>query len=63
MSAATSPRDDRKMQANRLNPLDKAKNNFEEVKQRMQNFKDEYRRNFVDINFYGMQSKVSNPMN
>lgn len=22
----------------------------------------EYRKNFVDINFYGMQSKVQNPM-
>lgn len=24
--------------------------------------KDEYRRQFVDISFYGMQSKVNNPM-
>ena len=24
--------------------------------------KDDYRKNFVDINFYGMQSKVQNPM-
>lgn len=24
--------------------------------------KDEYKKNFVDINFYGMQSKVKNPM-
>jgi hypothetical protein len=24
--------------------------------------KDEYRKNFIDINFYGMQSKVHNPM-
>ena len=24
--------------------------------------KDEYKKNFVDINFYGMQTKVQNPM-
>ena len=24
--------------------------------------KDEYRRQFVDVNFYGMQTKVKNPM-
>jgi len=28
----------------------------------MQNFKDEYKRQFVDINFYGMQTRTSNPM-
>jgi hypothetical protein len=42
--------------------MDKAKRNLEEVKQRMQNFKAEYQRQFVDINFYGMQSKIQNPM-
>jgi hypothetical protein len=27
-----------------------------------QRMKAEYRRHFVDVNFYGMQTKVSNPM-
>ena len=25
--------------------------------------KDTYKKQFVDINFYGMQSKIKNPMN
>ena len=34
----------------------------DDLKARMQNMKDDFRKNFVDINFYGMQSKVPNPM-
>ena len=34
----------------------------EEIKERMQNMKDEFKKNFVDINFYGLQTKVQNPM-
>lgn len=30
--------------------------------QRQTRLKDEFRKNFVDINFYGMQTKVQNPM-
>ena len=48
---ATSPGGQKRTETS---PLDKAKRNLEEVKQRMQNFKAEYRKNFVDINFYGM---------
>ena len=32
----------------------KAEKHYEDIKERMQNMKDEYRKNFVDINFYGM---------
>ncbi len=29
---------------------------------RIKQFREEYRRQFVDINFYGLQSKIKNPM-
>jgi hypothetical protein len=34
-----------------------------DTKERINNLKDEYNRQFVDINFYGLQSKIQNPMN
>ena len=32
------------------------------MQDRVKHLKDEYRRQFVDINFYGMQTRTSNPM-
>jgi hypothetical protein len=32
------------------------------IAERMKHMKDEYNKNFVDINFYGMQTKIQNPM-
>jgi len=42
--------------------LSQAEQHYESIKERMESMKYEYRKNFVDINFYGMQSKVQNPM-
>ena len=42
--------------------ISKTKKQFEDLNEKLQNSKDEFRRQFVDINFYGMQSKVKNPM-
>lgn len=45
----------------RNSPFDYLKSeSAEEVKQRAQ---EEFNRHFVNINFYGMQTKVKNPMN
>jgi len=60
---AASPAGRNGGRASETGALDKAKANLDEVKQRMQSFKAEYQRQFVDINFYGMQSKIQNPMN
>ena len=35
---------------------------MDDLNERLKNSKAEFRRQFVDINFYGMQSKVKNPM-
>ncbi len=44
-------------------PKMKYTNDPESSQQREKRLKDDFMKNFVNINFYGMQSNVKNPMN